>query len=84
MPRPTQPRLPADVLIGWVRRRLPPEQQNINAVAEWLGVNPRNLWRWTVEDVPLYAADALAVSLGLHPAEIWGNAYWDLPLEEPA
>ena len=84
MPRPTQPHLRCDKLIAWLRKRLPPERQNMTAIAEHLDVNSRSLWRWTVEDIPFHKADEIAVSLGVHPVEIWGDDYWEPWIEEPA
>lgn len=82
MPPAKQPHLRCDVLIAWVRERVP--GATMNGIAEYLDVNARSLWRWALDDIPFHTADAIAVRMGVHPAEIWGDAYWDQPVEEPA
>lgn len=76
------------------RRRLPPRLPfapildeleargctNRRRQAEWLGVNPRQLYRWLEIGVPFYTADRLAVMLERHPVTFWPDFFSPEPL----
>jgi hypothetical protein len=44
---------------------------SVDALAGWLGVSPRTIWRWHHRGLTDRQADRAAIALGQHPANIW-------------
>lgn len=55
------------------------EDDDDTTIAERLGVNRQQVYRWRRGEVMLntWAADRLAIKCGYHPALVWGQQWWD-------
>jgi hypothetical protein len=72
MTTPVQlPWAPLGALLGRFDVNREPCGSNAAALAQLLGVSPRQVFRWRAEGVSLNVADRICATVGRHPAEVW-------------
>ena len=47
----------------------------VSTMAERCKVDRNTIYRWSKDDVPLWAGDRAAIAMGVHPVEIWPEFY---------
>jgi hypothetical protein len=83
-------RLPAEPLLRQARLAAGPRGIDCGgiateaAVADWLGCERVQFYKWKTDGIAMQSADKYATVLGLHVLNIWPDAYDDIDTEEEA